>query len=48
MRIIPVEIFHPCAVSSLEFVNLQKEDTKLVIDEQMLHRNEEIAGARGQ
>ena len=46
-QIIPVGLSRPRDVSSLEFISLQKEITKLVMEEQMRHRNEEMAAPGG-
>jgi NitT/TauT family transport system ATP-binding protein len=46
-QIIPVELSRPRDVGSLKFISLQKELTKLVMEEQMRHRNEEIAAPSG-
>ena len=47
-RIIPVKMSRPRDVGSFEFIKLQKELTQLVMEEQMLHRKEEIAAPGGQ
>jgi NitT/TauT family transport system ATP-binding protein len=47
-RIIPVDMSRPRDVGSFEFIKLQKELTQLVMEEQVLHRKEEIAAPGGQ
>ncbi len=41
-QIVPVDLSRPRDVSSLHFISLQKELTNLVMEEQMLYRNDEL------
>lgn len=41
-QIVPIQLSRPRDVSSLDFIGIQTKLTKLVMEEQMRHRNEEI------